>query len=212
MKKFVAYYRVSTARQGESGLGLEAQQSSVASYLANVESELVGEYVEVESGKKSQRPQLEAAIAQCKKEKATLLIAKLDRLARNVHFISGLMNGSMDFLALDMPHANRLTIHIMAAVAEEESSQIAARTKAALQAAKARGVVLGKHSKVLAAENRKAAQERDKKVLPVIEKLQSEGVKTLTALAHALNAEGYTTAQGKKWYPVSVKRVLERAA
>ena len=212
MHKFIAYYRVSTARQGQSGLGLEAQQASVNSYLTSTGSELVAEFVEVESGKKTQRSQLEAALKLCKKHKATLLIAKLDRLARNVHFIAGLMESSVDFLALDMLHANRLTIHIMAAVAEDEAARISARTKAALQQSKARGVELGKNGKKLAAENLEAARERDKKVIPAIQKLQSEGVKTLSGLAKGLNELGVTTAQGKQWYAVSVKRVLDRAA
>ena len=136
----IAYFRVSTDRQGKSGLGLEAQRESVNRYLESVGWNLIGEYVEVESGKRKNRPQLAAALQACKKEKATLLIAKLDRLARNVHFISGLMESRVDFVAADNPHANKLMIHLLAAFAEHEREQISQRTKEALAAAKARGV------------------------------------------------------------------------
>ncbi|GAA5140890.1 hypothetical protein GCM10023213_24190 [Prosthecobacter algae] len=122
--KFVAYYRVSTAKQGESGLGLEAQKAAVEAYLNGGKWNLVGKFVEVESGKRKNRPQLNAALALCKKQKATLVIAKLDRLARNLHFISGLMEYRTEFLAVDNPPANRLTVQILAAVAEEEARAI----------------------------------------------------------------------------------------
>ena len=120
--KFIAYYRVSTARQGESGLGLEAQKHAVVSYLNGGKWQLLEEFTEVESGKNSKRPQLAAAMAAAKKAKATLIIAKLDRLSRNSHFIGGIMNSGVEFLAVDNPHANRLTIHILAAVAEDEAA------------------------------------------------------------------------------------------
>jgi DNA invertase Pin-like site-specific DNA recombinase len=142
MAGYVAYYRVSTDKQGASGLGLEAQREAVARNLGA--GSLLAEFTEVESGKRSaNRPQLIAALEMCKRKKAILLIAKLDRLARNVHFISGLMEAGVEFVAADMPTANRLTVHIMAAFAEHEAAMISARTKAALQAAKARGTVLG---------------------------------------------------------------------
>jgi DNA invertase Pin-like site-specific DNA recombinase len=141
--KWVSYLRVSTDRQGASGLGLEAQRKSVLDYLNGGRWTLAAEFVEIESGKRSDRPQLTAALAACKKQKAKLVIAKLDRLSRNVHFISGLMDAGVEFVACDMPHANKLTIHILAAVAEHEREAISARTTAALQAAKARGVKLG---------------------------------------------------------------------
>ena len=136
--KYVAYYRVSTARQGQSGLGLEAQQSAVESFCEPIES-----FTEVESGKLKQRPELMRAIAACKRHKAILVVAKLDRVARNVAFVSTLMESGVEFIACDNPNANRLTIHILAAVAEDEASRISERTKAALAAAKRRGVVLG---------------------------------------------------------------------
>jgi DNA invertase Pin-like site-specific DNA recombinase len=141
MAGFVAYYRVSTTKQGESGLGLEAQREAVARHLG---TSLLAEFTEVESGKRSvNRPQLLAALDMCKRKKATLLIAKLDRLARNVHFISGLLESGVEFVAADNPHANKMTIQLLAVFGEFEREQISARTKAALAAAKARGTVLG---------------------------------------------------------------------
>ena len=142
-RRFVAYYRVSTDRQGRSGLGLEAQQKAVTDYLNGGAWELVGEFVEVESGKKSNRPQLARAIETCRKRRARLVIAKLDRLSRNLAFVATLMDAGVEFVAVDNPHANRLTIHILAAVAEHEREAISERTKAALAAAKARGKRLG---------------------------------------------------------------------
>src|SRR4051812_41758138 len=141
--KFVAYYRVSTTRQGQSGLGLEAQRKAVTDFLDGGHWQLVAEAVEVESGKRSDRPKLQEALRLCRLHGATLVIAKLDRLARNVAFISNLMESGVDFVAVDFPQANRLTVHILAAVAEHEREMIAQRTKAALAAAKARGVKLG---------------------------------------------------------------------
>src|SRR5271154_4183939 len=141
--KFVSYLRVSTARQGISGLGLEAQRASVAAFLNGGDWTLVQEVVEVESGKRSDRPALAEALRLCRKHRATLIIAKLDRLARNVHFISGLMESGVEFVAVDMPQANRFVVHILAAVAEQEADAISRRTKAALEAAKARGQKLG---------------------------------------------------------------------
>src|SRR5262245_12543942 len=143
--KFVGYYRVSTDRQGRSGLGLDAQRDAVQRHLASHAGELVGEFCEVESGKRSDRPQLAAAIAAAKKAKAILIIAKLDRLARNVHFISGMMESGVDFVAADNPHANKLMMHLLAAFAEHEREQISQRTKDALAAAKARGIRLGRN-------------------------------------------------------------------
>ena len=139
----VAYYRVSTDRQGRSGLGLEAQQKAVMDFLNGGAWELVGEFVEVESGKKSDRPELTRAIDACRKHKARLVIAKLDRLSRNLAFVATLMDSGVEFVAVDNPHANKLTIHILAAVAEHEREAISERTKAALAAAKARGKRLG---------------------------------------------------------------------
>ena len=145
MKKIISYIRVSTQKQGASGLGLEAQQKAVQDFISSTGNELVAEFVEVESGKKTdqKRPQLAAAMEACKKHKAVLVVAKLDRLARNVHFISGLMESKVQFIALDLPEANQLTLHVMAAFAEHEAKRISERTKAALAIAKSRGVALG---------------------------------------------------------------------
>jgi DNA invertase Pin-like site-specific DNA recombinase len=141
--KFVSYLRVSTARQGISGLGLEAQRAAVAGFLDGGDWTLVQEVLEVESGKRNDRPALATAIKLCRKHRATLVIAKLDRLARNVAFISNLMESGVEFVAVDMPQANRFVVHILAAVAEQEAEAISTRTKAALAAAKARGTKLG---------------------------------------------------------------------
>ena len=142
-RRFVSYLRVSTARQGTSGLGLEAQRAAVAGFLNGGDWTLVQEVLEVESGKRNDRPALATALKLCRKHRATLVIAKLDRLARNVAFISNLMESGVEFVAVDMPQANRFVVHILAAVAEQEAEAISKRTKAALAAAKARGTKLG---------------------------------------------------------------------
>src|SRR6187397_2824308 len=142
-RRFVAYYRVSTDRQGKSGLGLEAQRKAILDYLNGGAWQLTAEFVEVESGKHSDRPQLVAALETCRKHKAKLVIAKLDRLSRNLAFIATLMESGVEFIAVDNPHANKLTVHILAAVAQHEREMISERTKAALAAAKKRGQQLG---------------------------------------------------------------------
>ena len=180
----VAYYRVSTARQGASGLGLEAQQEAVRTHLNGGDWRLVAEFTEVESGKKADRPQLERALAACAAYRAKLVIAKLDRLSRDAHFLLGLDKAGVDFVACDMPHANRLTVGIMALVAEEEGKAISARTKAALGAAKARGVKLGgfrgtaisDHGRASSAASRAAsANARAADVLPIVEEVRASG-------------------------------------
>jgi DNA invertase Pin-like site-specific DNA recombinase len=162
--KFVIYQRVSTASQGRSGLGLEAQEAAVYGYLTGTGWQVVGQFVEIETGKGSnaidRRPQLKAALALAKKEKATLLIAKLDRLARNNAFVANLIEAGVPFVAADMPHANKMLIQMMSVVAEHERDMISSRTKAALAAAKARGTSLGTHAKVLAIQHRKEAEIR----------------------------------------------------
>jgi DNA invertase Pin-like site-specific DNA recombinase len=208
--RFVAYYRVSTAKQGQSGLGLEAQKTAVESYLNGGQWSLIGEFVEVESGKRKNRPQLNAALALCKKQKATLIIAKLDRLARNLHFISGLMEARIEFLAVDNPTANRLTVQILAAVAEEEARAISSRTKAALASAKARGVILGKHGVIIGAENHKKAMQTACDLQSSLNSLKAEGITTTREIATALNARGIATPQGKQWHKTSIQRLLKR--
>lgn len=215
---FVAYYRVSTQKQGKSGLGLEAQQESVRSYLNGGSWRLVAEVVEVESGKKADRPKLAEALRLCRLHGATLIIAKLDRLARNVAFVSSLMESGVEFTAVDFPQANRLTVHILAAVAEHEAKAISDRTKAALQAAKARGTKLGGYRganpdkaacEASVSIRQASAKARASDLAPVLAQLKAEGVTSLGLLAKALTERGIPTARGEaKWSPVQVSRVL----
>lgn len=211
--KFVAYYRVSTERQGRSGLGLEAQRKAVTDYLNGGKWQLVSEFTEVETGKGSnaldRRPQLKAAIDACRKHKATLVIAKLDRLARNVAFIAGLMDSRVDLVAVDNPNVNRMTLQILAAVAEDEARRISERTKAALQAAKARGKILGLHGRVLAKHNSETAAQFAAQVAPRVKALQSKGL-TIRELTNELNQAGIPTPRGGKWHVASVHRLLQR--
>lgn len=206
----VAYYRVSTDRQGKSGLGLEAQKESVNRYLESIGWNLIGEFVEIESGKRKNRPELTAALEACKREKATLLIAKLDRLARNVHFVSGLMESGVDFVAADNPHANKLMIHLLAAFAEHEREQISQRTKEALAAAKARGVELGKNGKVLARRNREKAISFANSMATTIRQLRNEGFITIRQIVDELNRREIPSANGAKWHVPTVHRLLRR--
>src|SRR5262252_7090082 len=186
--RFVAYYRVSTDRQGKSGLGLEAQQMAVREYLNGGAWELVGEFTEIESGKHADRPQLAVAIETCRRQKAALVIAKLDRLSRNLAFVAALMESGVEFTAVDNPHANKLTVHILAAVAEHEREMISERTKAALQAAKARGVRLGNPQLAKAAKRGVAAVRANARqfaanVLPIIEEIERAGVTSHNVIA-----------------------------
>jgi DNA invertase Pin-like site-specific DNA recombinase len=203
--KFISYLRVSTDKQGERGYGLDAQRKAVADYLNGGSWELLGEYVEIESGKRSDRPKLAEALAACKKHRARLVIAKLDRLSRNVAFIAALMDGKTDFVCVDFPSANRLTLHILAAVAEHEREMIAKRTKDGLAAAKARGVVLGNPD--LAAANKAAAAERAKALAPVL--AECEGMSARRTAAE-LNARQVATPTGAPWSAKTVLRVRER--
>lgn len=216
MKHFIAYYRVSTDKQGKSGLGLEAQQQAVRAYLNGGAWELVGEFTEVESGKKDDRPQLAAALAACRKHKARLIIAKLDRLARNVAFIANLMEAGTEFVAADMPDANELTIHIMAAMAQHERKAISARTKAALAAAKARGKVLGGFRGVSVdqatgtrANAQKAAEWAQGAIGQEVADMKARGW-SLWEIAHHLNDLGVKTRRGGEWQATTVKRVLDK--
>ena len=215
--KWIAYLRVSTDRQGQSGLGLEAQRTAVLSFLNGGKWSLEAEFIEVESGQRSDRPQLAAALAACKKHRAKLVVAKLDRLSRNVAFISKLMESGVEFVAADMPHANRLTVHILAAVAEHEREAISARTKAALAAAKARGRVLG-GPKIAAARalgsaaNKNSADRFAANIIPLIRQIQDSGATSLRAVAAALSARGVPTARGGEWSAVQVANVLRRAS
>ena len=220
--KFIAYYRVSTQRQGKSGLGLEAQQKDVNGFLNGGKWNLIAEVVEVESGKRSDRPKLAQALSLCRLHRATLLVAKLDRLARNVAFISALMESGVKFVAVDLPQANELTVHIMASMAEYEAKAISVRTKAALAAAKARGTSLGGlrwDITSVGSTGRKAAlrtrQEKAAKyradVLPVIQEKQKQGADSLRAIADALNADSTPAPRGGQWSAVQVQRILNAA-
>lgn len=220
--RFVTYLRVSTQRQGRSGLGLEAQRQAVKGYLNGGNWSLVQEVIEVESGKRNDRPELARALALCRIHNAKLLIAKLDRLARNVAFIANLMESGVEFEAVDLPQANRLTVHIMAAMAEHEAAAISARTKAALAAAKARGTKLGGYrweiGTVAAKGNAESVRVRSAKAAkramdlrPVINDIQSGGATSLHQIAAALNARGIKTARGHAWSAVQVQRVLRAA-
>ncbi|MGM9403838.1 recombinase family protein [Aliiroseovarius sp. KMU-71] len=217
MTRFVTYLRVSTERQGQSGLGLEAQRAAVLDHVAG-KGEIAAEYVEIESGKRNERPQLAQAIAEAKRIGAVLLIAKLDRLARNVAFIANLLESGVEIAAADMPEANRFVLHIMAAVAEQEGRAISERTKAALAAAKARGVKLGWSIPERVSEQRQAARKgaavnkaralaHAENVLPVVEQIRAGGA-SLRQIAAELNARGIKTVRGGKWYATTVRNVL----
>ena len=214
-KSFVAYYRVSTQQQGRSGLGLEAQRESVAVYLRAVEGKLSGEFTEVETGKGSnaldKRPQLREALDQCSKLKATLLIAKLDRLARNVHFVSGLLEAKVNFIAADMPSADRTMIQIYSVMAEFEARQISARTKAALAQVRARGVVLGRAGPA----NLRPHVERQREASKVFAERLRGQFESYLARGHTqrqmvadLNAIGIVAPRGGEWRLIQVQRVL----
>jgi DNA invertase Pin-like site-specific DNA recombinase len=207
--RFIAYFRVSTDRQGRSGLGLDAQREAVLRHVGSNRGELTGEFCEIESGKRNDRPQLAAAIAAAKKAKATLIIAKLDRLARNVHFVSGLMESGVDFVAADNPHANKLMVHMLAAFAEHEREQISQRTRDALAAAKARGVRLGRNgADRLAPAYRAEAIERARQLAPVLAELRAAGM-SARQMAAELTARGIPTPDGGRWQ--AVIRMIGRA-
>jgi DNA invertase Pin-like site-specific DNA recombinase len=208
---FIAYYRVSTDKQGRSGLGLEAQREAVAHYLGSVGGTLLAEFTEVESGKRNDRPELTKALAACRKHKARLVIAKLDRLSRNVAFIAAMMDSAVEFVACDNPHATRLTLHILAAVAEHEREMIASRTKVALQAAKARGVRLGRNGKQLASENHSTVLLRAKRIRPILTELVRSGMSS-RRIAAELTRRGIATPRGGRWHPQTVIRAMERVA
>lgn len=213
--KFVAYYRVSTDRQGQSGLGLEAQRQAVTTFIKD--NELLTEFTEVESGRKNDRPQLITALATARKAKATLVIAKLDRLARNVHFISGLLESGVPFVCADMPEADRTWLQMSAVFAEWEARKISERTKAALAAAKARGVQLGsKNPTVGSTAGNEAIQQRAaafaQRVMPVVNSIRAQGLTSLRQIAEELTARGVKTARGgDQWHASMVNNLLARA-
>jgi DNA invertase Pin-like site-specific DNA recombinase len=212
IRRFVAYYRVSTDRQGKSGLGLDAQQAAVLAFI-NGNAELVAEFTEIESGKRADRPELAKALEACRRQKAKLVIAKLDRLSRNLAFIATLMESGVEFVAVDNPHANKLTVHILAAVAQHEREMISERTKAALQAARARGTRLGNPDLAKAAKRGTAAVKANARrfaanVLPIIKDIERGGATSANAIAAKLNERNVKTARGGKWTHVQVGAVL----
>lgn len=216
MKHFVTYRRVSTEDQGKSGLGLEGQDLDIGIYLssyADVPHKVIGEFLDVQSGKDNDRPELAKAIDLCRRTGAELLVAKLDRLSRRVSFIAKLMEDpKLQFRVASMPNADKFQLHIYAALAEQERDFISRRTKAALVAAKARGVKLGGNRDVL--QRRAEAIQRDArafahKVAPIVQPLRTSGA-TLAVIAEALDGAGIGTARGGKWTATQVKRVLDR--
>jgi len=224
--RYISYLRVSTARQGQSGLGLSAQQEAINSFIDGTGGSILGEFVEVESAKGSgtNRPKLQEAMEACRRTGSTLLIAKLDRLSRNVAFISNLMESGIDFTACDFPQANRLTIHLLAAVAEHEREMISKRTREALQAAKAKGIKLGSPqnlTKTAADKGRRngtmsqisKANSFALDIYPTIKSYLDQGL-SLKKTAEALNSAGILTSQGKvgSWTHTAVRSIKERAS
>jgi DNA invertase Pin-like site-specific DNA recombinase len=221
-RKYLSYLRVSTNRQGESGLGLEGQRTAVESYLSAGKRQLIEEIVEVESGKRNDRPALAHALELCYAYGATLIIAKLDRLARNVAFVSNLMESGVEFVAVDFPQANKLTIHILAAVAEHEAEAISQRTKAALAAAKARGTKLGglrgdpsrmasiakKASRASVLVRRANAVKNRTAQMAAVRSVRAHGAISYREIAAALNERGVRTTRGGQWSAVQVMRVV----
>lgn len=224
---FVSYRRVSTNEQGQSGLGLEAQSAAIQRHIASVGGSLLADYTEVESGRNCERIELSRALAHAKRSKATLIIGKLDRLSRNAAFLMKLLDAGVELLAADNPSVNRLTLQILAVLAENEARTISERTKAALQAAKARGTKLGsaregawqgmEHVRQAGLiKARKVAMEVRQKnkiaayadIIPEMKAMYQSG-KTLKQVAESLNESGHTTRRGKQWSPMQVHRVLK---
>ena len=220
-KRLVGYVRVSTSQQGRSGLGIDAQRDALTRFAASEGFELLRVFVEVETGKGSdaldRRPELAAALNEARRQKCSVAVAKLDRLSRDVHFISGLMAHRVPFVVADLgPDVDPFILHLFAALAEKERAMISTRTKAALAAAKARGVELGNPKlaqarKQAIASVKAIADQRAANVLPVIREIQRAGAASLHQIADALNARGITTARGGAWHAKSVSNVLARA-
>lgn len=210
MIEHVSYLRVSTGRQEASGLGIEAQREAVERYAARVGSKIAAEFVETESGAKSDRPQLAKALALCRRTKSTLLIARLDRLSRSLSFVALLLDANVDIRCADMPEANRLLLQMLAVFGEHERQMIRDRTKAALAAAKARGVILGAHGKVLADANRNEAIRHAAVLRSAISAAKEAGCRSLQQIAAFLSENGHKTADGGRWHPMTVKRLLTR--
>lgn len=207
--KIVAYMRVSTKNQGKSGLGLEAQRGKIAEFVIAHDGELIAKYIDVESGSKNERMELQKAIAHTKRVKGTLVIAKLDRISRRVSFIANLMESGISFKVAEMGDATEFQLHIYAALAQEERRLISERTKAALVAAKARGVELGKNGKVLAKKNKRTATKFAETIKDNLLSLRSQGL-SFNAIAIELNNQEIQSYAGKKWYGASAQRAYLR--
>jgi DNA invertase Pin-like site-specific DNA recombinase len=210
LTKWVCYYRCSTKEQEKSGLGLDAQRTTVAAFIANKPGEVIAELTEIESGRKANRPKLMEALEICRKRKAHLVIAKLDRLARSVRVISTLMDSGVPFSAADMPNANRFMIHVYSAVAEEEARLIGERTRLALRAARDRGVDIGATGRVLAARHKQEAAERAEHYRSLVTKLRSAGVATVRGFRDALNEQGVVSPGGGRWHVRNTFLLLKR--
>lgn len=222
MLKIVCYLRVSTTKQGASGLGLSAQEQAVKQYASSIGGKITATFTEVETGKLNARPQLTQALHLAKVTGATLVIAKLDRLSRNAAFLMTLQDAGVKFVAADLPQANNLTIGIMALVAQQEAEAISKRTKEALQAAKRKGKVLGNPNGAAAllraAKGNTAALSAIKtkadshaaNLLPVLESLKAEGITSLGGIANALNTRGMLTPRGGIWHKTSVSNLMAR--
>lgn len=218
MQTFVTYCRVSTRHQKLDGLGMDSQKQLVAAYVARQGGQIVGEFNEVESGSKTDegRPELAAALQLAKRTKSKLIVAKLDRLSRNAEFLLRLQNANVDFVCCDAPNVDRLTVGILALVAQREREMISERTKAALQAAKRRGVQLGSRNPqrqvaLMVHGARKGKEAFSMRVRPIVEEIRLAGVTTLQGIADCLNRRGIATRQGKQWYPATVRNLIRVA-
>lgn len=210
MKQVIAYYRVSTHRQGKSGLGLEAQQMAVQNYCRLSGYDVIREIMEVKSTRKGRLGLLQA-LELCRETKAILVVARLDRLGRDVEQIAGIVKSKVEIVVTDNPHANRFTIHILAAVAEDQRQRISENTKEALGAAKRRGVILGKNGTVLAIANKKAAEEFAHKLSPMLKRLKNKGITSVRAVCQELNKRRIPTFRGDgRWHPSTVSTLMNR--
>lgn len=210
MTRYVSYFRVSTAAQGKSGLGLAAQRTKIDDFI-DTGDEIVAEFVEVQSGKSDTRTELWRAIAHAKKHSAKILIAKLDRFSRKVSFIAGIMEQGIGLVVAEMPHATDFQLHIFAALAQEERRLISERTRNALAEAKRRGVELGRNGAVLGAVNRQRAIERATALMPIVTPLQKQHY-SLSAIARHLNEQGIRPPRGKQFYAETVKNLIEHSS
>jgi DNA invertase Pin-like site-specific DNA recombinase len=213
MKQYVTYVRVSTKMQGLDGLGIAAQTDAVRGYVEKQDGKIIGQFAETESGAKDDRPQLTAALVMCRKTKATLLVARLDRLSRDAAFLICLQKSEVEFKCVDMPECDRFTVSLFAILAQRERELIAERTRLALQAAKKRGVYLGavdpvRQVRLMNEGSRRAKVEFRQKIVPTIEEIKATGVATLQGIADCLNRRGIKTRTGKSFLPGTVSSIL----